>query len=363
MSQEEEEREQEVIEDFGDAGSNEPQQEQAKEISPEELIKVNNQLGDQLIRVSAYTMFYNAADTLDENGDSTTSVASDGQSEWVRHKYTGYFSLKLKRSGEFSAVPRFLDHIVQRFPKSYDDKNHEIRLQSLFGGKIYRHHPHGRRQISAAIEDGTFEEHDLKKDTFTAALIPDDAHGVIYGDMLIPQLFELGKEKGRLPKNCALFENVNVDSTESEVTHTYLGKDGDQRVWQAFSPRGPFKPTSGTFASEDLKEHHYKIQKMIDELEFMQKRDQLDALRLQKEKLEMEKTAVRLQALEAEAAALAAYNKNKNKNQEEENIIDNSPWPIDSRRSPEENLKNIARELNNNNNSNNNDSSSTSSPQ
>jgi hypothetical protein len=356
MSQQEEQQEQQ---------EEEQQQEQQpqKEISPEELIKVNNELGDQLVKVSAYSMFYNAADTVDENGDSTTSAAASGgggpQSEWVRHKYTGYFSLKLKKSGEFTAVPRFLDHIVQRFPKSYDDKNHEIRLQSLFGGKIYRHNPQSRRQISAAIEDGTYEQHDLRKDTFTAALIPDDAHGSIYGDMLIPQLFELGKEKGRLPKNSSLFENVNVDPTESETTHTYLGKDGDQRVWQAFSPRGPFKPTSGTFASEDLKEHHYKIQKMIDELEFMQKRDRLDVLRLQKEKLEMEKQAARIEALEAEAAALAAF---KNKKNKEENIDDDDPaWPIDSRRSLEDNLKNIERELDNSG-SNNNNSSSTSPP-
>jgi hypothetical protein len=101
---------------------------------------------------------------------------------------------------------------------------------------------------------------------------------------------------------------------------------------------------------------------MIDELEFMQKRDRLDVLRLQKEKLEMEKTAARLEALEAEAAALAAYNKKKNKNKDENNIIDDSPWPIDSRRSPEENLKNIARELSGNNNNDNNASSSTSYP-
>jgi hypothetical protein len=70
--------------------------------------------------------------------------------------------------------------------------------------------------------------------------------------MVILQLFELGKEKGRLPKNCVLFENVSIDPTECESTHTYLGKDQDHRIWQVFKPRGPYKPPSGTFVSEDL---------------------------------------------------------------------------------------------------------------
>jgi hypothetical protein len=103
---------------------------------------------------------------------------------------------------------------------------------------------------------------------------------------------------------------------------------------------------------------------MIDELEFMQKRDRLDTLRQQKELLEMQKTAARLEALEAEAAALAAYhNKKKENNKEDESSVINSPWPIDSRRSPEDNLKNIARELSGSSNNNDGSSSSTSSPE
>ena len=100
------------------------EQEQQKEISAEELLKINNELDNKLVKVAAYSLFYNAADTVDELGESTTTAL--GQSEWVRHRYTGYFSLKLRRSGQFTSVPRFLDHIVQHYAKSYDDKNHEI---------------------------------------------------------------------------------------------------------------------------------------------------------------------------------------------------------------------------------------------
>jgi hypothetical protein len=318
MSQQEEEREQE--------------QQEKKEISPQELIKVNNELGDQLIQVAAYTLYYNAADTVDESGDSTTTPLN--QSEWVRHKYTGYFSLKLKRSGEFTAVPRYLDRVTQHYPKTYENKNVELRLGSLFGGNLYRKPPKeigDKKQLTASIHNGTYE-YDLRQDTFTSALIPQDSHGNIYGEKIVPELFNLGKEKGLIPKNSVLFDNVIVDPTESETTHTYLGKDQDQRRWQVFKPVGRFKPNSGTFASEDLKKFNYEIQKMMDKLEFMQQRDHLDGLRLQKEKLEMQKTAARIEELEA----IAAFN-NNNKKEEK----DDSPWPIDARRSLPDNMSRI----------------------
>jgi hypothetical protein len=55
------------------------EQEQQKEISAEELLKINNELDNKLVRVAAYSLFYNATDTVDELGESTTTAL--GQSE------------------------------------------------------------------------------------------------------------------------------------------------------------------------------------------------------------------------------------------------------------------------------------------
>jgi hypothetical protein len=86
----------------------EEEQEEQKEISPKELIKVDNELDNKLVKVAGYSLFYNAKEGVDELGESTAPL---NQSEWVRHRYVGYFSLKLRRSGQFAAIPRYLDHI------------------------------------------------------------------------------------------------------------------------------------------------------------------------------------------------------------------------------------------------------------
>jgi hypothetical protein len=73
------------------------EQELQKEISAEELLKINNELDNKLVKVAGYSMFYSAKDSVDELGESTTTAL--GRSEWIRHRYACYFSLKLRRSG------------------------------------------------------------------------------------------------------------------------------------------------------------------------------------------------------------------------------------------------------------------------
>jgi hypothetical protein len=180
--------------------------------------------------------------------------------------------------------------------------------------------------LTAAIDNGTYE-YDLRQDTFTAALIPPDSHGNIYGEKIMPELFNLGKEKGLLPKDSVFFDSVTVDPGESELTPRYMGKDQDQRIWQSFKPVGPYKPISGTFASEDLKKFNYDIQKMMDRLEFIKQMEDMRALQRQEQELKAAKTAAALDY----AIAAAAIDKQLQKKNE-----DNSPWPIDSRRGERE---------------------------
>jgi hypothetical protein len=184
----------------------------------------------------------------------------------------------------------------------------------------------GKKQLTAAIDNGTYE-YDLRQDTFTAALIPQDSHGNIYGEMIMPELFNLGKEKGLLPKDSVFFDSVTVDPGESELTPRYMGKDQDQRIWQSFKPVGPYKPISGTFASEDLKKFNYDIQKMMDRLEFIKQMEDMRALQRQEQEVKAARTAAALD----DAIAAAAIDKQLQKKNE-----DNSPWPIDSRRGERE---------------------------
>jgi hypothetical protein len=47
------------------------EQEQQKEISAEELLKINNELDNKLVKVADYSLFYNTAE-IDSNDGSAT---------------------------------------------------------------------------------------------------------------------------------------------------------------------------------------------------------------------------------------------------------------------------------------------------